>query len=140
MQPAQLAALQRPFKPGDGQSRSAFNALFRAIEDACRMGSVHSKAEEVRICTKPERNVVPSLFDLAYGYPDQYTRDGTCYAYTEPAEFKDVTRHHITPPDFAAWLAAQGEEPSKHIAAWFKSQKVKNGPLVQQPGPVMAIS
>ncbi len=104
------------------------------------MGSVHSKAEEVRICTKPERNVVPSLFDLAYGYPDQYTRDGTCYAYTEPAEFKDVTRHHITPPDFAAWLAAQGEEPSKHIAAWFKSQKVKNGPLVQQPGPVMAIS
>lgn len=28
----------------------------------------------------------------------------------------------IAAPDFAAWLAAQGMEPSPHIAAWFKAQ------------------
>ena len=134
MQPKQLAALQRPFEWRDRTGRNAFNVLLQAIEDDCRMGSIHSTAEEVRICTKPAQDVVPSLFDLAYGHPDQYTREGIPYAYTKPAEFKDITRHHIAAQDFAAWLAAQGEEPSPHITAWFKAR----GVAAAQAGPVPA--
>ena len=37
---------------------------------------------------------------------------------------KSVTHHHITAPDFAAWLAAKGMEPSLHAAAWFKAHRI----------------
>lgn len=45
-------------------------------------------------------------------------------AYTQPARYREVTRHHITAPAFATWLAALGIEPSPHVAAWFKAQGV----------------
>lgn len=32
---------------------------------------------------------------------------------------KERWRYFINAPDFAAWLAAQGETPSTHVAAWF---------------------
>lgn len=34
------------------------------------------------------------------------------------------TDYSLTAPVFAAWLAAQGLEPSTHIAAWFKALRV----------------
>lgn len=49
-------------------------------------------------------------------------------AYIQPAQYKDVTRHHITAPAFAAWLTAQGMEPSTHVAAWFKARGVGCAP------------
>ena len=48
-----------------------------------------------------------------------YFADGKARLRTTP---RDVTCHHINAPDFAAWLAGQGMEPSPHIAAWFKAQ------------------
>lgn len=49
-------------------------------------------------------------------------------AYTQPAQHRDVTRHHITAQAFAAWLAAQGQEPSPHIAAWFTAVGTPTAP------------
>lgn len=34
------------------------------------------------------------------------------------------TTHRITPAAFAAWLHEQGQEPSKHVAAWFSAKGV----------------
>lgn len=44
------------------------------------------------------------------------------------------TDYAIAAPDFAAWLARQGMEPSPHIAAWFKVCKVSTAPA-PQPAP-----
>ena len=48
--------------------------------------------------------------------------------YIQPAKYKDVTRHHITAPVFAAWLAARGKEPAPLVAAWFKAVGVRTQP------------
>lgn len=37
---------------------------------------------------------------------------------------EERTEYAISAHDFAAWLAAQGEEPSPHIRAWFKANGV----------------
>lgn len=44
----------------------------------------------------------------------------------------------ITAPTFAAWLARQGEEPSPHIAAWFKATGVAPAAAPPPPAPVPA--
>lgn len=43
------------------------------------------------------------------------------------------TDYAITAPTFAAWLARQGEEPSTHIAAWFKAAGVAPAPAPSPP-------
>ncbi|MGD9550533.1 MAG: hypothetical protein AB7V41_05965, partial [Burkholderiaceae bacterium] len=47
----------------------------------------------------------------------------------KPGFTKTITEHHITAPAFAAWLAAQGLEPSPHVAAWFKARGVGSTPV-----------
>ena len=41
----------------------------------------------------------------------------------------------ITAHDFATWLARQGEEPSPHIAAWFKAVGVAPAAAAKPPAP-----
>lgn len=57
---------------------------------------------------------------------------------TTQATHKTLIHHHITAPAFAAWLAAQGEEPSPHIAAWFKATGVAPAAAPPPPAPVPA--
>ena len=45
-----------------------------------------------------------------------------------------ITHRHIAAPDFARWLAAQGEQPSRLVAAWLKSQGV-GAATEPQPAP-----
>jgi hypothetical protein len=42
----------------------------------------------------------------------------------QPTKFKEVTTHRIAAQAFAALLAVNEVEPSRHVAAWFKSQGV----------------
>ena len=41
-----------------------------------------------------------------------------------PDNTRTVTERRVTPAAFAAWLHAQGQEPSTHVLAWFKSKGV----------------
>lgn len=50
------------------------------------------------------------------------------------------TDYAIAAPDFAAWLTAQGIEPSTHIAAWFKACKVSAAPAKTAPKPAKTTS
>lgn len=45
------------------------------------------------------------------------------------------TDYAITAPTFAAWLARQDEEPSPHIAAWFKAVGVAPATAAKPPAP-----
>lgn len=44
--------------------------------------------------------------------------------YLTVTQKKEVTHTHITAEAFAAWLAANEIEPSRHVAAWFKAMAV----------------
>lgn len=89
--------------------------------------------------TTTERRMVAAARDF---HPDEFgfqsnarfpTIAGRMYAYTEPAKYKDITNQHILAADFARWLTAQGEQPSRLLAAWFKSQRVS---ATAAPAPV----
>jgi len=42
---------------------------------------------------------------------------------------RTVTERRVTPAAFAAWLHAQGQEPSVHVLAWFKNKGVAWPPV-----------
>ena len=46
-----------------------------------------------------------------------------------PDNARTVTVRRVTPAAFAAWLYAQGQEPSVHVLAWFKHKGVAWPPV-----------
>ena len=46
-----------------------------------------------------------------------------------PDNARTVTVRRVTPAAFAAWLYAQGQEPSVHVLAWFKHKGVAWSPV-----------
>lgn len=46
-----------------------------------------------------------------------------------PDNTSTVTIRRVTPAAFAAWLQAQGQVPSTHVLAWFKSKGVAWPPV-----------
>lgn len=53
-------------------------------------------------------------------------------------ESVEVETHHITAEAFAAWLATNKIDPSRHIAAWFEAAGVSTErEQPQQPAPVL---
>lgn len=51
-----------------------------------------------------------------------------------PDNTRTVTERRVTPAAFAAWLHAQGQEPSTHVLAWFKHKGVAWPPVTASSG------
>ena len=51
-----------------------------------------------------------------------------------PDNTRTVTTRRATPAAFAAWLHAQGQQPSTHVLAWFKSKGVAWPPVTASNG------
>ena len=51
-----------------------------------------------------------------------------------PDNARTVTVRRVTPAAFAAWLYAQGQEPSVHVLAWFKHKGVAWPPVTASSG------
>ncbi len=117
MEPAQLAALQRPYSYGDTQGRRAMWALRDALTAACQEQALAHEVQMQRVKVADARDFIPT--PLTRNWPDAYTREGRRYAYTRPAQYEDRTIYRIGPGDFAAWLKGEDLAPSSHMAAWF---------------------
>ena len=124
MTPAQLAGLQRPhLGSGAPESLRRCQSLASKIVTDCQSGELLSTAT-----TRTPQPAKPPVQQRSRFASDGWlNRDGFMIAgmparigYREPGTPpKPVTTYHVTAADFAAWLAAQGEKPSEHIAAWF---------------------
>lgn len=119
MEPIQLAAMQRPYKYGESRARAQALALRDALQDACASGALLHRAETRKIRVQAEADFSP--ISLTRPWPDEYMRDGVARAYTRPAKYEDGVFYLVEPGAFSAWLAGQGMEPGKHIAAWFQA-------------------
>jgi hypothetical protein len=53
---------------------------------------------------------------------------------------REVNHTHITAQDFAAWLAANDIEPSRHVAAWFKAMGVETDSKPIAPPAAKAVA
>ena len=125
----QLAALQRPYlhntEPGYKASLSKTQAMATAIVQACEKGAIQWSTETRQTHHQITR-MVPGDARFAmrnvYGEREARPRQELVWA------TKDVQVKVITAPAFAAWLAAQPEAPSEHIAAWFEAVGVNTQP------------
>lgn len=132
--PDRLASLQAWRDGLDMKTRRSKAATWcKLIELALAAGAIEHTTTTETVQVSSEKDVFPT--SSTRSWPDQYTRGGRFYAYTQPAQYRDVTLHHITAHDFAAWLARQGEEPSPHIAAWFKAVGVAPATAAKPPAP-----
>ena len=137
MELGQLAVMQRPYGVGDSQGQRSAAALRDALLEACKGQAIACESETRNVMVSAARDMTPSRF--ASNWPDAYTRDGVAYAYTRLAVYEERTTYGVAAADFAAWLAAQGMEPSQHIAAWLKVQAAALPGAVVSESPAPAI-
>ena len=115
---------------------SAERVLAFGLIDDCKRGDLPHTATTESRQVSPARTVDTLQKASLFGAHARVV-------YTQPAQHKDVTEYLIAAPAFAAWLAAQPEEPSQHIAAWFEAVGVNTQdqaapvptatPLIEQP-------
>lgn len=94
-----------------------------AISQAVKSGRLpHTETTHPVMVRRPTRDLSKdSLF-------------GAHYYEVRPAQYKTVVHHHITAPDFAAFLAHIGEKPGRLMAAWLEAAGVKlDAPEREQP-------
>lgn len=129
LQPVQIAALQRPYQRGTGPEflavRKHTEALRNALISACVSNALSHTATTTKVMSKAAQVEQPSRFaSSSWLARDGFHMAGARIGYTHPAQYKDVTFYQIDAPAFAAWLAAQGQTPSAHIAAWFDAMGI----------------
>jgi len=115
----QLAALQYPYVKGEPAKIRLARDRAGDILSACKSGELASTATTVTVKPKPPK--LPRRNQFA---SDAWLmKDGfiTVMKTTSSTQPHDVTTYTVTAPAFAAWLAAQPETPSEHIAAWFEA-------------------
>jgi hypothetical protein len=130
--PWQVAALQRPFKRGDVDGKRAVNALFQELMAGGI--AIETWTETVWVDVS-----APSLMDKWWdSYESEGERRDRLYRAANPTvkQKREVTHQQITAADFAAWLATNKIEPSRHVAAWFDAAGVRAAQgQPQQPAP-----
>ncbi len=112
----QLAALQYPHVKGETAKIRLARARADDFLNACKSGDLPHTATTVTVTPKPQQVQRQTRFASS----QWLMRDG--FISVKPTQKTpqpyDVTTYTITASDFAAWLAAQPETQSEHIAAW----------------------
>lgn len=131
-----LAILQSP------DDKKTAHALYHALRDACAKGGINHTPISVTVQPTARRvlsNGITSPEYLGRGFTIGRNMYGERVITlrpqpSQPSQPTDVTVHHVTASIFAAWLAAQHQAPSEHIAAWFAAVAVAEP--VQDAGPL----
>lgn len=129
----QLAALQYPYVKGEPAKIRLARDRAGDILSACKSGELLHTATTVTVTPPPlpiqRRNEFASSEWLnEFGrFGSLGARNGRITSQPTPQPH-DVTTYTVTAQAFAAWLAAQKETPSEHIAAWFEAVGVNTQP------------
>jgi hypothetical protein len=130
----QLAALQYPYNATETDKVRLAVKRADYILDCCKGGELPHTAETKNKMTSPAKTVDTGRHVTFLGAAAREV-------YTVPAEYKEVPTYTVTAPAFAAWLAAQGEVPSDHIAAWFEAVGVNHqSEAAPKPAPQPIVS
>ena len=125
-----LAILQ---SPGD---KKMANILHRALKDACA-ASLPSAPTIVRKIGHETKTYLETGSFVRRNLDGERER---VYRERIVPVMKDVKVPAVTAADFAAWLAAQGEKPSEHIAAWFDAVGVSADAGAATPQPAEPVA
>lgn len=129
---ARLSAILRPAVSVGPPEGRAHWALCDALQKACGAGDIACGQEVKKIQIDPSRQEI-SPFAALEELPDWYVLRHTVQPYT----IESVV-HRVAPSTFAAWLHMQEQDPSEHVAAWFKAKGVAWPPVaVADAAPVV---
>lgn len=120
---ARLSAILRPAVSVGPLEGRAHWALCDALQKACSTGDIACGQEVKKIQIDPSRQEI-SPFAALEDLPDWYVLRHTVQPYT----IESVV-HRVAPSTFAAWLHMQEQDPSEHVAAWFKAKGVAWPPV-----------
>ena len=149
----QLAALQYPYAKGETVKIRLARARAGDIVDACKSGELPhtSTIAPAKAVNNGRINLaglrgrfsanestgwgglsgLPTPTRNAYGervYETEGERRDRLWKEANPPKQPDRIDHCVSAPAFAAWLSAQGEAPSAHIAAWFDAMGIDTDP------------
>ena len=128
---ARLAILQCP------DDNKMANILHRALQDACAANLIPSAPAIVRkIGHETETYLATGSFVKRNIYGERVLD----FRERIVPVMKEVEVPAVTAADFAAWLVAQGERPSEHIAAWFAAVGVSADARAATPQPAEPVA
>jgi hypothetical protein len=134
MKPDQMAALQRPYQINDVRQKRITTALLSGITSDCNAGTLQHHTRSRTVIDGYKKVYAGDRITESFIYG---TRREPTFRHEPVSKAKDFV--YVTANDFAAWLAAQGEPPSEHIAAWFDAvgagATVPDAPVVVAPTP-----
>ena len=123
---ARLAILQSP------DDNKMANILHRALQDACAANLIPSAPAIVRkIGHETETYLATGSFVKRNIYGERVLD----FRERIVSVMKEVEVPAVTAADFAAWLVAQGESPSEHVAGWFAAVGVSADAKAATPQP-----
>jgi hypothetical protein len=118
----QLAALQYPYNTTETDKHGFAGLRARYILDCCKSGELPCTLTTTTKAAPPLRQ--PKLSESALlGWGSFKSTPPPPPQRPQPVA---VPTYTVTAPAFAAWLAAQDEKPSAHIAAWFEAAGVNH--------------
>lgn len=120
----QLAVLQRPWKKGDREGKLACQALFTALGEACKAGELAHRTLTVDVQVSVLTQAVRSRSWVTdwEGRESEGARRDRLWRIANPQPTTKTEQREqiqISAEAFAAWLAANEIEPSRHVGAWF---------------------
>lgn len=129
-----IARLQRPYKLGDLEAKRLLKSFFDGLKAACQSGELPN-TKTTRIVKRQWSKTIPIRFESTSwdGVPG---KTHTVSGVTDD----EVVTYRVTAPVFKTWLAAQGEEPSVHIQAWFDAVGVADAVMPDAPVVVVNVA
>lgn len=122
LEPEQLAVMQRPFQSNDRAGEASADALCDALAVAIDAGELEATTSVVRVQEVDSERTQQNR---------QWAQERGAVGYAKAYREVDQEIHLVTPRAFATWLAAQGMEPSRHIAAWLKVRGMQTVPAIE---------
>ena len=112
------------------QSPDDKSILHRALQDACAANLIPSAPAIVRKIGHEKKTYLETGSFVKRNIYGERVLD---FRERIVPVMKEVEVPAVTAADFADWLAASGQPPSEHVAAWFKSQGVTEAASIAPP-------
>lgn len=138
----QIAALQRPHKWIGTEPTKLCIALFKKLNNECRIGAIPATKQEIPTAAmtplfaeiNPSTLTAKQAYLLGEAKGKKLVEEIVSFIKPTPT----VEGYLVTAKDFKNWLKLQGEVPSVHIRAWFDAvipavQTVPNVPATTAP-------
>ena len=115
----------------NGDQKYGRQALYPAMLAACNCGELPHSVQSMDVIAHYKKVFIGDQYVNSFAAGTERVA-----TFRQDPVYKAKDFFYVTAHDFAAWLAAQGETPSEHIAAWFDAMLPVDVAKTVDPLPV----